>query len=99
MEKKEVRLRKIPLQTFLDTLIEIYNSGVDYIDIVGAPDEIQDTIGIMFSDEYLSKAERDDFYEKDIAEDVPPPPPPPKETNNESKINIKLSDEDLNQLL
>jgi len=96
MEKKEVRLRKIPLQAFLDALINIYNSGVDYIDIVGAPDEIQDTIGIMFSDEYFSKEERDDFYEKDV-DDVPPPPP--KETNNESKINIKLSDEDLNQLL
>lgn len=98
MEKKEIRLRKIPLQSFLDALIEIYNMGVDYIDIVGTPDEIQDTIGIMFSNDYFSKEDREDLYEKDEG-DVTPPPPPPTQTNNESKINIKLSDEDLNQLL
>lgn len=95
MENKEVRLRKIPLQAFLDVLVDLYNSGLDYIDIVGKPDEIQDTIGVLFSNEYMSKDARDDFYEKDIQET---PPTEPNE-ENKPKINIKLSDEDLNQLL
>lgn len=96
MEKKEIRLRKIPLQAFLDALVDIYNSGVDYIDIVGIPDEIQDTIGIVFSSDYFSKEHRDDFYEKDTEEQTPPTEP---NKEDKPKINIKLSDEDLNQLL
>lgn len=95
MEKKEIKLRKIPLQAFLDVLIDLYNSGLDYIDIVGIPDEIQDTIGVMFSNEYMSKDARDDFYEKDTADDNETPP----SNEDKPKINIKLSDEDLNQLL
>jgi len=96
MENKEVRLRKIPLQAFLDVLVDLYNSGLDYIDIVGKPDEIQDTIGVMFSNEYMSKEQRDDFYEKDTEEQTPPTEP---NKEDKPKINIKLSDEDLNQLL
>lgn len=95
MEKKEIKLRKIPLQAFLDVLVDLYNSGLDYIDIVGIPDEIQDTIGVMFSNEYMSKDDRDDFYEKDTPDNETPPP----SKEDKPKINIKLSDEDLNQLL
>jgi len=65
----------------LDHLTEIYNSGVDYVDILGVNGEEQDKIGISFNSSYMS---------------------PEEDTNlnpDESQINIKLSDEDLNQLL
>ena len=45
MDKNQVRLRKIPLGTFIDALLELYNEGLDFIDIVGTNDAIQDKIG------------------------------------------------------
>jgi len=46
-KKKEVRLKKIPLEIFLKTLEELYLFGLDYIDIIGTPGEEQDVIGIV----------------------------------------------------
>lgn len=77
----DVILRKIPLSVLLDHLTEIYNSGVDYVDIIGVNGEEQDKIGIAFNSSYMSS-------EEDVNLD-----------QEESQINIKLSDEDLNQLL
>lgn len=47
-------LRKIPLKTLIDTLIDIYNSGVDFIDIVGknSPTNKRDVINIRIKQEY-----------------------------------------------
>jgi hypothetical protein len=85
MENNQIRLRKIPLSVFIQALTDIYNSGVDYVDLIGVPDEEQDTIGIAFCDEYLSKEEES--------------PEETLENLKEQIKNINLSDEDLNQLL
>ena len=37
MENREVRIEKIPLDKLIDTLVDLYNQGVDYIDISGVP--------------------------------------------------------------
>ena len=87
MENNQVRLKKIPLGVFIQALMDVYNGGVDFIDIIGTPGEEQDTIGIAFSDEYMSK-EEDETPETEN-----------EETKDEEIKNIKLSDEDLNQLL
>ncbi len=94
-KKDEVRLKKIPIDMFLQVLTEIYERGVDYFDIIGIPDEEQDTISIIYSPDYMSKdAEAEmtkaieDFI--DNLEDEEPP--------QEIKKDIKLSDDDLNQL-
>lgn len=79
---KEVRLRKIPLNVFIQALMDVYNTGVDYIDIIGKPDEEQDTIGIAFCEEYMSKEADEETFEN-LKEEIK---------------NINLSDEDLNQL-
>lgn len=60
---KEVRLKKIPLGVFINALMDIYNSGLDYVDIVGKNGEEQDTIGIAFSEEYMSKDSEASFDE------------------------------------
>ena len=93
---KEVRIRKIPLGNFLDALLELYNEGLDYIDIIGTEDDVQDTIGLMFTEEYMSE-EMKKRYLNDEADE------------NDSKIlrklnkdrkNIDLSnDDDLNQII
>jgi hypothetical protein len=82
-----VRLKKIPLGIFIQALMDIYNTGVDFVDILGVPGEEQDTIGIAFCDEYLSSEESEEELEDNI-EDL-----------KEQIKNINLSDDDLNQLL
>jgi len=84
---KEVRLVKIPLATFLEALDELYQFGVEYIDIIGVNGKEQDTIGIAYSKEYMNK----DLFEK-FDEEVD------EFLKEQSKIDIKLSDDDLNQL-
>lgn len=79
---KEVRLRKIPLSVLIQALMDVYNTGVDYIDIIGKPDEEQDTIGIAFCEEYMSSEADEETFEN-LKEEIK---------------NINLSDEDLNQL-
>ena len=82
--KDQVRLKKIPLGIFIQSLMDIYNSGVDYVDILGVPGEEQDTIGVAFCDEYLNKDSEDDVTFEDLKEEIK---------------NINLSDDDLNQLI
>lgn len=80
---KQVRLKKIPLGIFIQALMDIYNMGIDYADLIGTPGEEQDTIGIAFSEEYMNTEVDEETFEE------------LKEKIN----NIKLSDDDLNQLL
>ena len=82
--KQELRLKKIPLKVFLEALTDIYNRGVDYVDIIGTPGEEQDSIGIAIKEEYFSKDILDD--DDDDLDDI----------DGEKK---HLSDDDLNQLL
>lgn len=87
-KKKELRLKKIPLELFLDALDELYALGVEYVDIVGTMGEEQDTIGLMYCKEYMNQEFIDQFDEnidKFIEEEM-------------IKKDIKLSDDDLNQL-
>lgn len=94
MKKNQVRLHKIPLGTFLDALLELYNEGLDYIDLVGTPDKNQDTIGIMFTQDYMSQEMKDRY--KDIADDVI------DKMNSDEEISKKIdlsNNDDLNQLI
>ena len=89
-KKKEVRLKKIPLEIFLDALEELYNMGLEYIDIVGINGEEQDTIGLAYSKDYMSQ---------DLHEDIQKAMDEIEKYDNEIKKDIKLSDDDLNQII
>lgn len=96
-KKKEVILRKIALQKFIETLVNVYNSGADYVDIIGTPDENQDTIGIVVHEEYLSKDDMQIEFisdEEDEEEEEPFTKIDPLTGNI-----IPLSDEDINDLI
>ena len=54
MAKEKVTLRKIPIRILIDTLVEIYEKGADYVDIVGIPDDTRDEIGIVVREEYYT---------------------------------------------
>jgi hypothetical protein len=68
MENKEVRFRKISLQLLLDTLTHIWDSGADYVDIIGIQGEDQDVINIVVKEEYMSE-EDNDVYDEEEEED------------------------------
>ena len=72
----EVILKKIPLKILLDILTDAWDNGADYIDLMGTPDQIQDSIAIAVREEYYSKDEGDgsaveDEYNIEIEETSP----------------------------
>lgn len=83
---KQVKLRKIHLDTLMKVLVELYDKGVDYIDVIGTTDKVQDSIGISFCSEYMNEDMRENF------DNISDP---------QIDIEVKpLSDEDdLNQLI
>ena len=87
MADNNLRIRKVSVNAFIDVLVDLYNQGVDYVDIIGILDDVQDAIAISFSKEYMAEDMKTNFDEiatKEIETD---------------EINIKLSDDDLNQLI
>ncbi len=58
--KKTAVFRKIPVETLLEILQEVYEQGADFVDIVGTTEEEKDTIGIYVYPEYMAKEEEDD---------------------------------------
>ena len=69
-QNKEIRFRKISLQLLLDTLTHIWDSGADYVDIIGIQGEDQDVINIVVKEDYMSEEEYD-VYDEEEDEDQP----------------------------
>ena len=88
MSKDNLLLRKIPLDKLIEVLVEMYNHGVDYIDIGGVPGEEEDKVAISFTKDYMSEEGKGNL--KDIEKDI---------KLDESFFKDKLTDEDLDQLI
>lgn len=86
MDKEPIMLKKIPLDKLIDILVEIYNRGVDYIDISGIPDEEQDKVAISFSKDYMTEEGKKNFENAPI--DL-----------TDEFFDTKLSEDDLNDLI
>jgi hypothetical protein len=69
-QNKEIRFRKINLQLLLDALTNIWDSGADYVDIIGIQGEDQDVINIVVKEEYMSEEETD-VYDEEEDDDQP----------------------------
>ena len=69
-QNKETRFRKISLQLLLDTLTHIWDSGADYVDIIGIQGEDQDVINIVVKEEYMSEEEHDVYDEEEEDNDT-----------------------------
>lgn len=86
MENREVKIQKIPLDKLIDTLVELYNKGVDYIDVHGVPGREFDRMAIVFTKDYMTEQGIKNFEGLDEEMDVEIKP-------------TKLTDDDLNILL
>ena len=84
MENREVKIERIPLNTLIDTLVDLYNKGIDYVDIVGVPGIEFDRMGIAFTKDYMTDQGKENFGELDLDLEI---------------LSSKLTDEDLNELI
>jgi hypothetical protein len=87
MENNTITIQKISLNNFIDVLIDLYNKGVDFIDIVGTQGDNKDYMGITFSKEYMSEEAIDNFEDD------------PTIITKEDITNHKLSEKDINDLI
>ena len=89
MNKGQVILKKIPVDKLIDLLVEMYNKGVDYIDISGVPGEEQDKMAISFTEDYMSQEDGEaKKIDKGDSIDIA-----------DMLLDSKLSEEDLNDLI
>ena len=84
MENREVKIEKIPLDKLIDTLVDLYNRGIDYIDVVGVPGKEFDRMGIAFTRDYMTAQGKKNFEGLDLDIEITTP---------------KLTDDDLNELI
>ena len=52
---KNIIIKKIPLEEFIGILVGLYDSGANFVDLMGAPDGVQDTIRISVLKEYMEE--------------------------------------------
>jgi len=57
--------RKVGVQDMLEILTNLYESGVDYVDISGTLGKDTDSITFTFTTEYLSDEAKENFKEKE----------------------------------
>ena len=84
MENREVKIQKIPLDRLIDTLVDLYNKGIDYVDIAGVPGEEFDRMAIAFTRDYMTEQGKKNFGELDLDLEIK---------------SDKLTDDDLNELI
>ena len=85
MENKEVKIQKIPLDVLIETLVSLYNQGIDYIDIAGKPGTDFDSMAIVFTKDYMTEEGKKNFGEvNELDLEIGP---------------SKLTDDDINQLI
>ena len=56
---RRVKFRKIPLRNLIETLIQLHESGADYVDIIGVEDKIQDVVTLSVQAEYMTPSSND----------------------------------------
>ena len=84
MAQREVKIEKIPLDKLIDTLVDLYNKGIDYIDVAGVPGEEFDRMAIAFTRDYMTEQGKKNFGELDLDLEIK---------------SDKLTDDDLNELI
>ena len=67
----ELRFRKISLRLLLDTLTHIWNSGADYVDIIGIRGDEQDVINIVVQEDYMTDEELEEYDEDEEENETP----------------------------
>lgn len=92
MKKQELMIRKVNVQNLIDQLTDLYDRGIDFIDISKGRGD-SSIMSISFCKEYMDEDFQEDFenmWEEGADE--------PSE-NSAEIIPFKLTDDNINQLL
>jgi len=81
-------IKKVPLDEIIDVFMDLYNKGVDFIDLVAS--EKDNRISVIFTEEYVNQEAIDNFELDDDNDEI---------QSGEINITTKLTDEDFNQLI
>lgn len=81
-------IKKVPLDEIIDVFMDLYNKGVDFIDLVAS--EKDNRISVIFTEEYVNQEAIDNFELDDDDDEI---------QSGEINITTKLTDEDFNQLI
>lgn len=85
MEGKLLIVRKIRISDLMDALNDLYEKGIEFIDLNATLNTTQDSLYLSFSKEYMDPEYRDAFEEM--------------KSDSDTIVKGKLSDEDLNQII
>jgi hypothetical protein len=100
--KEKLSIKKIPLKGLLEILTDLYEEGVNYIDISsGEGTELKDILKIDVLPEYMAEdmEDIDEDEELEYIEEFPEPIEDEEEEDTSSSIEVKkLSEDDLNNL-
>ena len=94
---KDFKIEKLPLETLLDLLIKLYESGIDYIDLsADNSDPHQDKLVIITREGYINP----EYYDEEALEEFEKfdDEEPPKRLGPVIETR-KLSDDDIDKLL
>jgi len=90
------RIRRIPIEKLIDALKEIYDSGVDFVDIskgISPDSEESDSVLVSYTRDYINPEYIEEFdkYEAELIKQM--------EEQSKENVEIKFSDEDINDII
>jgi hypothetical protein len=59
-------IKKVPLDEIIDVFMDLYNKGVDFIDLIAS--EKDNRISVIFTEEYINQEAMDNFELDDDVE-------------------------------
>jgi len=87
---RKLLIKKISLDEIIDVFVDLYNKGVDYVDLVNTDEEGK--LSVIFTKEYMCKEMQDDeqfsVLQDDLSSDI--------DFNEEES---KFSEDDINDLI
>lgn len=65
-----MNIEKVHLKTFITALVDLYNKGVDYVDLKGDKEPSgEPSLHILFSKDYLSDEAKERMFENEDDDD------------------------------
>ena len=90
----DITIKKVHIESLMSILSDLFEKGVDFVDIYGSKGDVADVVGLSFSKEYMSKEFQSNFDDMSFSSS--------KEEESPDVSNFKIdinNDDDLNQLL
>lgn len=89
---KKVLIKKISLNEIIDVFVDLYNKGVDFVDLVNNDDE-EGKLSVIFTKEYMCKEMQDDEQFSVLQQDLS------SDDIDFNEEDSKFSEDDINDLI